>query len=81
MDGDGGAMDYTNIESLIPLKGREDLRLELEKKRGEVYRKELEEHAELTNQLMAKNRKLKKVIDDMRVLIWEINTMLAMRTN
>jgi len=79
VDGDAGAMDYTNIESLIPLKGREDLRLELEKKRGDVYRKDLEEHAELTNQLMAKNRKLKKIIDDMRVLIWEINTMLAMR--
>ena len=37
VDSDAGAMDYTNIESLIPLKGREDLRLELEKKRGEAY--------------------------------------------
>jgi len=79
VDGDAGAMDYTNIESLIPLKGREDLRLELEKKRGDAYRKEVEEHADLTNQLIEKNRKLKKMIDDMRMLIWEVNTMLAMR--
>lgn len=79
VDGDAGAMDYTNIESLIPLKGRDDLRLELEKKRGDAYSKELVEHTDLTNQLIEKNRKLKKIIDDMRMLIWEINTMLAMR--
>ena len=72
------AASSPNLTHCVP-QGREDLRLELEKKRGDVYRKDLEEHAELTNQLMAKNRKLKKIIDDMRVLIWEINTMLAMR--
>ena len=86
VDGDAVAMDYTSIESLIPLKGIRDeagtgcnLRLELEKKRGDAYRKEVEEHAQLTEQLTEKNRKLKKIIDDIRSLIWEINTMLAMR--
>jgi len=74
-----GAMEYTSIESLIPLKGDRDVKLELEKKRGETYRQALEEHTELTQQLVAKNRRLKEIIDQMRIMIWEINTMLAMR--
>ena len=37
-------------------QGREDVRMELEKKRGDTYRKELEENEELKRQLTAKNR-------------------------
>ena len=56
-------------------------RAELEKKRGESYRAALEEHNELVQQITIKNRHLKDIIDQMRNIIWEINTMLAMRTN
>ena len=74
-----GAMEYANIESLIPLKADRDVKVELEKKRGEAYRQAFDENAELTQQLIAKNRRLKEIIDQMRVIIWEVNTMLAMR--
>jgi hypothetical protein len=33
----------------------------------------------LVQQLTAKNRQLKEIIDSMRGIIWEVNTMLAMR--
>merc|ERR1712156_1113396 len=66
-------MEYTQLEPLIPLKD------EIEKKRGEAYRLALEEHNELIQQLAQKNRHIKEIIDQMRNIIWEINTMLAMR--
>ena len=81
--GDGnGSMELTNIEALVPLKDGThlpDVRGELEKRRGDTYRSALEEHNELVNQLVLKNKHLKEIIDQMRNLIWEINTMLAMR--
>ena len=46
---------------------------------GEAYRVALEEHNELVQQLMVKNKHIKDIIDQMRNIIWEINTMLAMR--
>ena len=46
---------------------------------GEAYKLALEEHNELIQQLTAKNRHIKEIIDQMRNIIWEINTMLAMR--
>ena len=78
-----GGMDFYPIESLIPLKDelQDSGRAELEKKRGESYRAALEEHNELVQQITIKNRHLKDIIDQMRNIIWEINTMLAMRTN
>ena len=79
----GGSMELTNIEALVPLKDGQqhlpDVRGELEKKRGDSYRAALDEHNELVNQLVLKNKHLKEIIDQMRNLIWEINTMLAMR--
>ena len=80
-----GGMDFYPIESLIPYKD-EALELnsgktELEKKRGDVYKSALDEHNELVQQITFKNRHLKDIIDQMRNIIWEINTMLAMRTN
>lgn len=77
-----GGMDVYPIESLIPLKDESDSsRTELEKKRGESYKAALDEHNELVQQITIKNRHLKDIIDQMRNIIWEINTMLAMRTN
>ena len=75
-----GGMDFLPIESLIPLKDDMDMgRTELEKKRGDTYKTALEEHNELMQQITFKNRHLKDIIDQMRNIIWEINTMLAMR--
>jgi len=78
-----GGMDFYPIESLIPLKDEmlDTGRTELEKKRGDAYKTALEEHNELVQQITIKNRHLKDIIDQMRNIIWEINTMLAMRTN
>jgi mediator of RNA polymerase II transcription subunit 30 len=79
-----GGMEYAQLENLIPLKDdhRPDggMRLELEKKRGgDAYRQALEESNEFSQQLVLKNRQLKEVIDQIRNIIWEINTMLSMR--
>lgn len=81
-----GGMEFLPIESLIPLKeeagsGLEQAgRAELEKKRGEQYKQAVDEHNELVQQITFKNRHLKEIIDQMRNIVWEINTMLAMRT-
>merc|ERR1719334_515086 len=74
-----GGMDFLPIESLIPLKEDGEGRVELEKKRGDAYKSAAEEHNELVQQITLKNRHLKDVIDQMRNIIWEINTMLAIR--
>ena len=72
-------LDFYPIESLIPMKDepQSDGRTELEKKRGENYKTALEEHNELVTQIVHKNRHLKDIIDQMRNIIWEINTMLS----
>ena len=70
----------TDLEALIPFKGEENaLRAELEKNRSDSYRANLDEYNEVAQQLTLKNRQLKEIIDQMRNIIWEINTMLAMR--
>ena len=46
---------------------------------GDAHQQALEEHNELVQQLTFKNKHLKDIIDQMRNIIWEINTMLAMR--
>ena len=72
-------MEYTQLESLIPFKDDREMQNEIEKKRGEAYKLALEEHSELIQQLVVKNKHIKEIIDQMRYIIWEINTMLAMR--
>ena len=79
-----GGMEYAQLESLIPLKDDhrlgDGMKLELEKKRGgDAYRQALDENNELSQQLVLKNRQLKDIIDQIRNIIWEINTMLSMR--
>ncbi len=46
---------------------------------GDAYRSALEDHTEVAQHLTQRNRQLREVIDQMRTIIWEINTMLAMR--
>lgn len=38
-----------------------------------------EEHRDAVEQLQLRNRQLKTVIDNLRLIIWEINTMMSMR--
>lgn len=75
------SIEHPPLHTLIPVKDESDNgRSEIEKKRGENYKSALEEHNELIQQIVLKNRHLKDIIDQMRNTIWEINTMLAMRT-
>eukprot|EP00093_Oithona_nana_P009142 09142.XXX_280148_281420_1 [CDS] Oithona nana genome sequencing. len=71
-------MEYTQLESLIPFKDDCEEK-SLEKRKGEPYRRALEEHTELSQELLAKNKHIKEIIDQMRNIVWEINTMLSMR--
>ncbi len=48
---------------------------------GDAYKLALEEHTETAQALAMKNKQLKEIIEQMRNIIWEINTMLAMRQN
>ncbi|KAH7953358.1 hypothetical protein HPB49_007348 [Dermacentor silvarum] len=65
------------LQSLVPMV--DDPKPSEEKKPSEATRALLEERARLTEQVVLKNRQLKEVIDALRNIIWEINTMLAMR--
>lgn len=71
-------MEYTHIESLIPFKDELDPKHE-EKKNSEPYRLACEESKEVMEQVVLKNKQLKEVIDHLRRIVWEINTMLTMR--
>ncbi|XP_030372513.1 mediator of RNA polymerase II transcription subunit 30 [Scaptodrosophila lebanonensis] len=70
-------MDYMNAESLIPYKDEPDLRIE--PSHCDEYRKVVSENQELIETVKLKNRQLREIIDRTRIIIWEINTMLAMR--
>lgn len=65
------------LQSLVPMK--DDPKPAEDKKPSEATRALLEERARLTEQVVLKNRQLKDVLDALRNIIWEINTMLAMR--
>ena len=71
-------MQYTHIESLVPYKGDVDQKID-DKKNSESYRLACDEHKEIYEQVVLKNRHLKEIIDHLRRIIWEINTMLTMR--
>uniref|UniRef100_A0A0P4WHY7 Mediator of RNA polymerase II transcription subunit 30 n=2 Tax=Scylla olivacea TaxID=85551 RepID=A0A0P4WHY7_SCYOL len=74
---DCAGMEYTHIESLIPYKDDGDSRAD-HKKIGDNYRCLVEEARELKEQLYLKARYMKEIIDQLRKIIWEVNTMLAM---
>lgn len=71
-------MEYTHIESLIPYRDELDPKHE-EKKNSEAYRLALDEAKDVMDQVVLKNKQLKEVIDHLRRIIWEINTMLMMK--
>ncbi|XP_017136498.1 mediator of RNA polymerase II transcription subunit 30 [Drosophila miranda] len=70
-------MDYMNAESLIPYKDEPEPRIETSQ--CDEYRKVLQENHEYIETVKLKNRQLREIIDRTRIIIWEINTMLAMR--
>ncbi|CAK1544509.1 unnamed protein product [Leptosia nina] len=72
-------MEYTHMESLIPIKDEADNKALEERRNTEAYRTALDEHRELTEQVALKNKQLKEVITNLRTIIWEINVMLTMR--
>ncbi|KAG6447410.1 mediator of RNA polymerase II transcription subunit 30 [Manduca sexta] len=72
-------MEYTHMESLIPLKDEAENKTLDERRNTESYRLALEENRELTEQVVLKNKQLKEVITNLRTIIWEINVMLTMR--
>ncbi|KAL7286297.1 mediator of RNA polymerase II transcription subunit 30 [Trichogramma pretiosum] len=71
-------MEYTHIESLIPIKEEWDQKYD-EKKASEAYRQACEEQKEVQEILVQRNRHLKEIIDKVRMIISEINTMMSMR--
>lgn len=46
---------------------------------SDEYKKLLQENRELTDAVTLKNKQLREIIDRIRIIIWEINTMLSMR--
>lgn len=70
-------MEYTQVESLIPLK--DELSERPDPPHSEEYKKAVQENRELLDNLTLKNKQLREVIDRLRIMIWEINTMLSMR--
>lgn len=67
------------VESLIPIVGSSDRGFEEKKKNVEVVKKLTEERNALAEQVKRKNQQVKEVIDMLRDITWDINTMLAMR--
>ncbi|XP_068626754.1 mediator of RNA polymerase II transcription subunit 30-like [Battus philenor] len=72
-------MEYTHMESLIPLKDEADNKTLDERRSTESYKQALQENKVLTEQVVLKNKQLKEVITNLRTIIWEINVMLTMR--
>ncbi|GAB6032195.1 Mediator of RNA polymerase II transcription subunit 30, variant 2 [Chamberlinius hualienensis] len=71
-------MEYTHIESLIPIKDEVDARPE-ERKLTEMMKYVSEEHREIAEQVIQRSKHLKEIIDHLRNIIWEMTTMLATR--
>ncbi|RWS27904.1 mediator of RNA polymerase II transcription subunit 30-like isoform X1 [Leptotrombidium deliense] len=75
-------MEYIQMESLIPWREDCELnakQLQEEKKLTENVKYLSEEHRGYIEQLRIRNRHIKELIDNLRSIVWEINTMLAMR--
>lgn len=71
-------VDFNDIESLIPMKEGEIQKPD-DRPVSDMVRCQSEEYKSLVAQLTAKNRQIKEVINYLRDIIWEINTMLATR--
>lgn len=72
-----GIENNINIESLIPFKDEPEKKNEPDCM--EEYKKSLLENRELIEAVTLRNKQLREIIDRIRIIIWEINTMLSMR--
>lgn len=72
------AEDYTQVESLIPFVD-DEIKPDVVPVHSEEYQQILVENRELTEILAQKNLQLKEIIDNVRSIIWEINSMMAAR--
>lgn len=72
-------MEYTHIESLIPFKDENDNNKYEEKKNTDAYSAACQERDELLREVTNRNAQLKEIVDRIRRVIWEINTMMSMR--
>ncbi|CAG7728595.1 unnamed protein product [Allacma fusca] len=73
------ASEDTYFEDSLPFKDGNEITVLDEKKNTEAYRVALEEYRDMIEQLVLRNRHLKETVDHLRHIIWDINTMLAMR--
>lgn len=73
------AEDYTQVESLIPFVDDDNKPEHTVPTHSEEYQRTLSENGELMKILDQKNAQLKEIIDNMRSIIWEINSMMAAR--
>lgn len=71
------ADDYTQVESLIPFV--DDDKPDTVPVHSEEHQRAIVENRELNEALAQKNLQLKEIIDSMRNIIWEINSMMAAR--
>ncbi|XP_050393542.1 mediator of RNA polymerase II transcription subunit 30 [Patella vulgata] len=71
-------MEEPTYEQLVPIVGRD---IESFPVNSEVYPYVADEHRELVEQVRVKNQQLKEIIDQIRSINWEINTMITMRKN
>ena len=73
------AIDYIQIESVIPMKDQDFHKIEDKKATNPEVKQLDKEHKDLEDLLLLKNRQIKEIIDNLRAIVWEINAMLAMR--
>lgn len=67
------------LDTMIPTKSNLTDWKYADRKNTDQYQTALEERKELYDQILVKNRHLQEIMDYMRSIIWEINTMLLMR--
>ena len=72
-------LDSYPLETMIPSQSNLADWKYTDKKNSDQYLAAVEERKELYDQILAKNRHLQEIMDYMRSIIWEINTMLMMR--
>jgi len=67
------------LETMIPTQSNLDEWKYGDKKNTEQHQAAVDERKDLYEQILVKNRHLQEIMDYMRSIMWEINTMLMMR--
>lgn len=67
-------------DNVIPLVGKDyDIEALRDGEKNNLYQIVCEEHRDMVERIQLKSRQLKEIIDHIRTIIWEINTMITMR--